>query len=128
MPKGEHLKGKKNGVPFTTENQPLKNGRKPKPSFADILDEISANDGAMEFDKFTIVTKIDKNGQEIEIVRVNLPSDMAMAVRLWNNASKDPKWFDLLLKVKRDMLLPKQIEQKNTHEMIGLAAEFVDRS
>jgi hypothetical protein len=23
---------------------------------------------------------------------------------------------------------PKQVEQKNTHEMIGLAAEFVDRS
>jgi hypothetical protein len=23
---------------------------------------------------------------------------------------------------------PKQVEQKNTHEMIGIAAEFVDRS
>ncbi|MFN5833116.1 MAG: hypothetical protein ACK459_05200 [Akkermansiaceae bacterium] len=124
MPKGEHLKGKKNGIPFTKDNQPEKNGRKPKPSFADILDDISANDGAMEFDKFTILTKTDKSGKEIDVVRINLPSDMAMAIGLWNKASKDPKWFDLLLKVKRDMLLPKQIEQKTT--ILGLDSEFVD--
>jgi len=99
MPKGEHLKGKKNGI-------------------------ISANDGAMEFDKFTILTKTDKSGKEIDVVRINLPSDMAMAIGLWNKASKDPKWFDLLLKVKRDMLLPKQIEQKTT--ILGLDSEFVD--
>jgi len=123
MPKGEHLKGKKNGVPFTTENQPLKNGRKPKPSFADILDEISENDGVMTFDKFKI---IEKDG--VELVQITLPSDTILAISLLNKSPKDHRWFELLTKVKRNLLLPKQIEQKNTHEMIGLAAEFVDRS
>ena len=108
---------------FGKGQDPTKGGRKPKPTFADILDDISANDGAMEFDKFTILNKIDKAGNEIEVVRINLPSDMAMAISLWNKASKDPKWFDLLLKVKRDMMLPKQIEQKTTVEGINIIIE-----
>lgn len=121
MSRIDNLKGK--GKKFSKDYQPESNGRKPKPSFADILDEISANDGAMEFDKFTILNKIDKSGNEIEVVRINLPSDMAMAISLWNKASKDPKWFDLLLKVKRDMMLPKQIEQKTTVEGINIIIE-----
>ena len=123
MPKGEHLIGIGGVKKFGTHIDPTKGGNKRKPIFADILDEISDNDGIMEFDKFTIVKKVNEKGIEIEVVRIHLPSDTAMAISLLNKAIKDPKWFDLLLKVKRDMLLPKQLEAKliidDVHVTIG---------
>lgn len=102
MPKGEHLKGK-GGKKFTAENQP-ENRRQPKPKFIDLLEEISANEGKMQFDKFKIV---NLNGKDI--VEIQLPNDMAMAIKVWNMAIKDVRWFKELALI-RSLYAPNKNE------------------
>lgn len=109
MPKGQHNKGKSFGNPFSSNNQPPKNGRNPKPKFADLLDEIAKQDGKMQFDKFKIIHVDEK-----EMVEIQLPSEMAMAIKLWNMANKDVRWFTELAKI-RNLYAPSRIENRKVN-------------
>ena len=102
MPKGEHLKGK-GGIKFGSGQPTNLGGAKPKPKFVDLLNEIAENEGKMKFDKFSVV-EIDGN----KYVEVQLPSEMAMAIKLWNMASKDVRWFAEMAKI-RNMYAPTKI-------------------
>lgn len=108
MPKGEHLKGK-GGVKFGSGQPTNLGGAKPKPKFVDLLNEIAYNDGKMKFDKFKII-EIDGK----EFVEIQLPSEMAMAVKLWNMASKDVRWFSEMAKI-RNMYAPTKIAETNSN-------------
>jgi len=102
MPKGEHLKGK-GGIKFGSGQPTNLGGAKPKPKFVDLLNEIAENEGKMKFDKFSVV-EIDGN----KYVEVQLPSEMAMAIKLWNMAFKDVRWFAEMAKI-RNMYAPTKI-------------------
>lgn len=94
MPKGEHLKGK-GGVKFGQGQDNTQGGRKHKPKFVDLLEEIAENEGKMQFDKFRII-----NNNGVEVVEIQLPSEMAMAIKVWNMSSKDVRWFAEMAKIR----------------------------
>jgi DsbC/DsbD-like thiol-disulfide interchange protein len=117
MPKGEHLKGKKNGVPFTKDNQPPpenKSGGKQK---------VKTIKDALLFIGEQAYSKKNTHNGEFEF---SMEAEI-----IYKQAEKalqgDTKAAEFMAKI-GGWEKPKQVEQKNTHEMIGLAAEFVDRS
>lgn len=116
MPKGEHLKGKGGPKKFGKDVPNNLGGRKPKPKFVDLLEEISENDGKLVFDKFEIIEQDEK-----EKVVVRLPNDMALAIKLLTMANKDVRWFSELAKV-RSLYAP--TKNKNEHKFTGVEIDF----
>lgn len=108
MPKGENLIGK-GGVKFGYGQDNTRGGRKKKPKFIDIINEIASGDGYMLFDTFELV----KNGEKKQ-VKVKLPTDTALAIKLWNMANKDVRWFSELAKV-RALYAPNKIANTDSN-------------
>ena len=107
MPSGEHLKGKGGPKKFGSEGGPNKmlGGRKPKPKFIDIIEEIAEKEGKVTFDKFNIVTGEDG----IKRVEVEVPTDLALAMILMKNSAKDHRWFSEMAKI-RGLYSAKEID------------------
>lgn len=112
MPSGDNFKGKKPTNGFTSEKQPAIRGRRKSPSIKDEVEKVLDADGYLTFQAEDV--QIMPNGS----VKIKVPTREMLAVTLVKNATKDPRYFDMLTKTTGGYITPKNPNEDMIEEVI----------